>query len=290
MKSLEARLRRVPMYRLMTLTLLALVAVAFVVAMGSHFGEPFTLPAMAESLVVVTVASLGSNRVLGRLRAVTPSDESALITALLLWFLFWPTAVVADLLWLAGAAVLANASKYVITWRGRHILNPAAAGAFAVLVLQHVAGRDLSFVATWWVAREAMTPALLIGALLVLWRIRRLTAAAVFVVVATTLVVFGLQASSLVAAFGTALTSFPILFVAGYMLIEPKTFPTKRRKQIIVAVVAGLLFGYPLAIYRVVENPPVLGVFTLTPELSLLVANLVAFALTLRDRRPRTRR
>lgn len=290
MNALETRLRRVPMYRLMTLTLLALVVVAFFVALGSHFGEPFTLPAMVESLVVVVVASLGSNRILGRLRGVSPSNESALITALLLWFLFWPTAVVVDLVWLGAAAVLANASKYVIIWRGRHILNPAAAGAFAVLVLQHVAGRELSFVATWWVAREAMAPALVIGALLVLWRIRRLTVAGVFVAIATVLVVIGLHASSLVASLGTALTSFPILFAAGFMLIEPRTFPTKRRKQLVVSVVAGLLFGYPLVIYRVVETPPALGVFTLTPELSLLVANVVAFAITLRDRKPRPRR
>jgi Na+-transporting NADH:ubiquinone oxidoreductase subunit NqrB len=290
MRSIEARLRRIPMYRLMTLTLLALVVVAFFVAAGGHFSEPFTFAGMADSLIVLVGISICGNRILGRLRKIASSDESALITALLLWFLFWPTSQVVDLLWLAGAALLANASKYAITWRGRHLFNPAAAGAFAVLVLQHVAGRELSFVATWWVARESMAPAVVIGGLLVLWRIRRLTAGAVFVGLATVLVVIGLDPNSLVDAVGTALTSFPILFAAGFMLIEPKTFPVKRPKQLAVAVIAGVLFGYPLAIYRVVDTPPDLGVFALTPELALLIANLVAFAVTVRDRTRRRRR
>lgn len=290
MRSIEARLRRIPMYRVMTLTLLALVFVAFVVAAGERFAQPFSFAAMADSLIVLVGISIWANRIMGRLRGVAASDESALITALLLWFLFWPTTAVADLLWLAAAAVLANGSKYAITWRGRHLLNPAAAGAFAVLVVQHLAGRDASYLATWWIARESLSPAVVIGGLLVLWRIRRLTAAAVFVAIATGLVVFGLNANSLLDALGTALTSFPILFAAGFMLIEPRTFPVKRRKQLVVAVVAAVLFGYPLAIYRVMDSPPDIGVFTLTPELALLIANLVAFGVSFHDRKRRTRR
>ena len=59
--------------------------------------------------------------------------------------------------------MLALASKYALAWRGRHIFNPAAAGAF-------LAGLTGLNIATWWAATPAMLWLVLPGVLLVLYR------------------------------------------------------------------------------------------------------------------------
>ncbi|MGJ9412623.1 FAD-dependent oxidoreductase [Aeromicrobium sp. CF4.19] len=276
----DAMLGRVTMYRLVTILLLALTAVMVAQTAAGVFVEPFTVPGQLATLAVLLVASVVSNAVLGRLVRVRTHTESAVITALLLFMLFWPTAEMVDLAWLAGVAVLANASKYVIAWRGRHLLNPTAAGAFLAVVLQSLVGREAPINATWWIASEQMLPFVGVGALLVLWRTRRLDVGVLFIVVAAALVVWGLAAGQPVGdALRTTATAYPILFLAGFMLSEPLTLPPRRWQQLTVAGVTGVVFALPVALPRLGVVLPDLGVLTITPELALLIGNLLAFAL-----------
>jgi ferredoxin-NADP reductase len=69
-------------------------------------------------------------------------------------------------------------------------------------------------------------------------------------------------------ALTTTFTQFPLVFLAGFMLSEPLTLPPRRWQQLTVAAVVAVLFSTVFSI----------GPFTNTPELALVVGNLVAFA------------
>ncbi len=276
----DALLGRVTMYRVVTILLVALALVMIALTATGVFAEPFTVPGQLATLGVLLVASVVSNAMLARLLGVRPHTESAVITGLLLFMLFWPTTDAVDLAWLAGASALATASKYVIAWRGRHLLNPTAAGAFLLVVVQSLAGRDAPVNATWWIASEQLLPFVVVGALLVLWRTRRLDVGLLFVVVAAALVAWGLSSGQpLGEALRVTATAYPIVFLAGFMLSEPLTLPPRRWQQLTVAAATGVVFALPLALPRLGVSMPDLGVLAITPELALLAGNLLAFAL-----------
>lgn len=282
-RRLDALLGRMTMYRLVTWCLVALAAVSMIYAATGVIDPSIFGPGpMVLSLVVLLVASVVSSRLLGLLWRVRPHTESAVITALLLFFLFWPQSSVSGLSWLAASAVLANLAKYVLAFRGRHVFNPAAAGAFLVFLVQAVVGLDPGerIATTWWAASEPLLPFVLVMALLVLHRTRRLGLGAMFVVLAATLVLAGLVDAGAPVADAIELTaySYPIVFLAGFMLSEPLTLPPRRSQQLAVAAVAAVVLAWPTFQLVLAVEPLDLGLLEPTPELALLVANLVAFA------------
>jgi ferredoxin-NADP reductase len=257
----EERLGRVTMYRLLSLGLGALAAVALLLSLaGVLFVEPGPLVVSALVAVAASVASAWLLAAAFRTRAHT---ESAVITGLILLFLFWPTLEARYLGTLALAAVLANASKYLLAWRGRHVLNPAAAGALLV----GLTGWDAT---TWWVAdRWLLVPVLLLAAVIVV-RTRRYALVGTFVVVAVVAVSVRLvvEGAAGLDAVTTALVSYPVLFLGGVMLTEPLTLPPRRWQQLVEAGVVGVLM---VVSYHV-------GPLYSTPEAALVVGNLLAFA------------
>lgn len=287
---LDRQLGKVTMYRLVTIVLSALVVI-FTIFTATGVIEGLSTGDNLLALVVLLVASYVSSRLLGLVFRVRPHAESAVITGLLLYFLFVPIIPIdtGQLVWLAIAAVLAQASKYVLAWRGRHVFNPAAAGAFLVVVAQEVVGRDVRINALWQTAAtEKLFPFVVIGALLVLWRTRRLDVGLVFVVVATALILVRLldiasPDQSFVDVLKIVAYSYPIVFLAGFMLSEPLTLPPRRRQQLVVAAVTAVVFAYPTWILMVTDTPPDLGIFAISPEIALLVGNLVAFAFARRS-------
>ncbi len=260
MSWLDERLGRVTMYRLLTLGLAAIAAVAVVLAaVGKLFVSPAELLASAAVAVVASVASAWLMAALWRTRAHT---ESAVITGLILFFLFWPTTQLRYLGALALAALVANASKYLLAVRGRHVVNPAAAGAFVV----GLTGLDAT---VWWVADRWLLAVVVLVAAAVVIRTRRYALVGVFVLTAVVLVSVRLvtEGSAAGSALSTVLISYPVVFLAGVMLTEPLTLPPRRRQQIIEAVVVGVLLAVPFTF----------GPVHSTPELALLVGNLYAF-------------
>jgi ferredoxin-NADP reductase len=278
---LDRQLGRVTMYRLVTIVLLVLAAVMIAYTAAGTFHDPFTVQAELVTLAVLVIASYGSNRLLGAAWRIRPHGESAVITGLLLWFLFWPTTDGVDLVWLAGAAVLGNLSKYVLAWRGRHLFNPAAAGAFLVVVLQHVVNRTTTVDPTWWIASETLLPYVAVGAFLVLWRTRRLDLGVLFIVLSGALTVWGLSAglgSPVDEAIKTTAYSIAIVFIAGFMVSEPLTLPPRRHQQLVVSGVVAIVISYPIWISVLDRTPVDVDGIGVTQELSLLIGNLVAFA------------
>lgn len=269
---LDSALGRFTMYRLVLWVLAVLAGYSLLLEVLGWL--TFGLPEMLAHLALCLGLSYASNRAIGAVFHVRPHSESSLITGLLLYFLFWPTQFSAglqylDLAGVALACVLASASKYALAWRGRHIFNPAAAGAF-------ITGLTGLNIATWWAATPAMLWLVLPGALLVLYRVRKLLMASVFTVVAVSIVSVELLRAGMGAgeALWQAIAQRPVLFFVGFMLTEPLTLPPRRWQQLALAAVVGLLFAIP---YN-------LGFVANSPELALLVGNALAFTAGQRGR------
>jgi len=102
----------------------------------------------------------------------------------------------------------------------------------------------------------------------------------VFAVVAGALSVWGLMAFSPFSdALQFAAYSSPIVFFAGIMLSEPLTLAPRRWQQLALAVLAAVLFAWPLWTQRAFDEAVVLGPFESTYEIALVVVNVVAFLL-----------
>lgn len=269
-----AVLGRVGMYRLVLLALILLTLIAFAV---SFAGRVVATPASLALSALVLLVSVGVVDVIGHAIIRRPLRlESGAITALILLFVLFPTTDPAGLAVLALAGAAASASKFVLAPWGRHLLNPAAFGAAVVTVT----GLGSSM---WWVGTPQLAIAVLVLGLVVVWRAEKLRVALLFIVVA--IVVGSTRGLITAAQFGlaqtpgqiiwTAVASSPVLFAGLFMITEPLTLPSRRRDQIIVAIAAGALAGWPFA----------LGSFVMFPEVAILVGNLLAFALALRARR-----
>ncbi|MET0481227.1 MAG: FAD-dependent oxidoreductase [Mycetocola sp.] len=257
----DTAIGRVTMYRLVSILLGILVAVSYLLSIfGVLFFNPLELTA---GLVVAIGVSVLSNRLVAPLFRVSPHTESALITGLLLFFIMRPSIEPLELAATAVAALVATLSKYLVAVRRRHIFNPTAFG----VVVVGVTGLGVSW---WWVGSTALLPAVAIAAFLVLYRTRRFALATVFIVVSVVTIVVQLLAAGMpvAAALVTPFTSYPVVFFAAFMLTEPLTLPPRRWQQLTEAGMVGVLFALPYS----------LGPLYATPELALVVGNLLAFA------------
>lgn len=264
-------LGRVSMYRLVLMALAILAVIAFVLTLaGALAGDPLALPVTLAVLVAaIALVDVVAQRLLGRAWRI----ESALITGLILLFVLRPTLDPAGLAGIAIAGALASASKYALAWRGRHIFNPAAAGATALTVLS-IPFPDLG-ASAWWVGTPLLAlPVLVLGGI-VLVRTEKVRVVALFLLVAVavavlrTFVQYG-QAGIPVDAqtIGQVLWSSPFLLLGAFMLSEPLTLPPRRSQQYLVAALVGVLAGWPILV----------GDISLGQERALLVGNLLAFA------------
>jgi len=248
------------MYRLLLSCTAGLAVVALVCSLLGAI--PYAPSALVVSLAVALAASYGSNRVIAAMFGVVPHSESSLITGFLLFFIFPPSTQLVPVLGLTLAGLLASGSKYILAVRGRHVLNPAAAGAFLLTLTGF-------YYSAWWVGNPAMLPFAAAAAALVLHRTRRVRMGLVFLAVSCGIMVARSLAAGLplVPALVWPLTSSPAVFFAGLMLSEPLTQPPLRWQQLSFAGVVGILFSVPMHV----------GGVYIAPESALLVGNGLAF-------------
>jgi ferredoxin-NADP reductase len=251
---------RMTMYRLVLSCLAALAAVGLLCSVVGAI--TYSPAALVISLVVVLLASYGSNRAISAMFAVVPHSESSLISGFLLFFIFPPSTQRLPVLGLALAAMLANGSKYILAVRGRHLFNPAAAGAF-VLTLTGI------YYSGWWAGNPVLLPFTLVIAALILHRTRRIGMGLVFIACSAGIMVLRSLAGGidLSVALTWPLTSSPMIFFAGLMLSEPLTQPPLRWQQLTFAAIVGSLFSIPLHA----------GPIYLAPESALLIGNGLSF-------------
>lgn len=268
------RLGQVSMYRLVLLALAALAVIAFGLSFFALVvPQPLELLATAA---VLGAACVGVNAGIQTLLRMPIRHESSVITAFILLFVLRPSLEPSALIGAALAGAVAMASKYLLAWRGRHILNPAAVGA-TVLTLVSTFAPDAGLGASaWWVGSPVLALPVAVLGLLVVLRTDRVRMIAVFALVgiAASFVRQSVEATRFDLAFDPwqavvfAVGYAPILFLGAFMLSEPLTLPPRRWQQLIVAAVVGVLVGWPI---------PIADGFTLGQERALLVGNLVAF-------------
>jgi len=263
--TVDALTGQVSMYRLATLSLIAVLVLGVILGFVDLIGwDPYAILGTAG---VVVVATLGANEVAARLARVVPHRESSLITALIVVCLVPPSLTTLSLIGAAAAGIIAALSKYLIVWRGRHILNPAATGVLVASLFGLTIG-------AWWIATPAMLPVVALGALLLLDRTRRLDIG--LLLIAITVVIIGtritLSGAEPLDAYLSVLQLYPVVFLAGFMLTEPLTLPPLRWQQWLTAAVVAVAFSVPFSF----------GPFFTSPELALVLGNIVAFAVSRR--------
>ncbi|WP_300265673.1 FAD-dependent oxidoreductase [Microbacterium sp.] len=276
-----AVLGTISMYRLVLFSLVALALIALILSMFGVIVSPSPLEILASFAVLAVVISLVDAGV-QRLLHLPWRVESSLVTALILLFVMRPGLAPAALAGLALAGALASISKYLIVWRGRHIVNPAAFGAAIVSVVGSFGAFErLGTSSSWWIGTGSMAIPVAVLGLIVLWRTEKVRVVLVFVLIAigTAVVRQAVQAQQFEIAFDvTAAISFavlqtPFLFLGAFMVSEPLTSPPRRWQQFSVAALVGVLAGWPIMVG---------GLFTLGQERALLIGNLLAFAFAVR--------
>ena len=155
---IDRLLNGMTMYRLVLWWLVVLVGAA---AVFSALGVlPFNAGYILASAVFLVAMSALANEVFARVFGAAPNRESVYITALILALVISPSDTFSNLGFLAWAAILSTACKYVVAFRRRHLFNPAA---FAVVLTSFALGRS----ATWWVGSAPLLPFVLAGGFLV---------------------------------------------------------------------------------------------------------------------------
>jgi ferredoxin-NADP reductase len=254
------------MYKVVSgaLTILFVIALALSLA-GAISYSPL---AMIASLLVLGFSVWLTSLLFGLLLGVRVHTESSFITAVILFFIFTPTLEIAGLTTLLLVGIIAGASKFLLTYKGRHIFNPVAIAAFII-------GLTGIGYASWWVATPVLVlPVLLLG-YVILQKTRRFALAGTFLGVASVLVIGLLVSQGATLGEGLVLwLSWPILFFAIFMLTEPLTLPGKKWQCVAEAIVVAVLFAIPFHI----------GEFSSSPAFALVVGNLVALVFARRSR------
>lgn len=269
MNFIDRFLNSITMYRLVMYFLIALLAIA---AIFGAFGIlPYSPAAIIFSTLFLVLVAWVVNGICAAILKVPANSESVYITALILALIITPAPPTntSGVIFLAWAAVIAMASKYVLTFDKKHFFNPAA---FAVAATALVFGQT----ASWWIGGNLpMLVFVIVGGALVLRKIQRFDLAAIFLVFALASDVVTHAAFNPIMTIEQALTHTPLFFFASIMLTEPLTMPPSRRSRLAYGALVGALFSPFIAV----------GTINSSPELALLVGNVFSFIVSPRGRR-----
>jgi ferredoxin-NADP reductase len=243
----------------------ALMALLGIVAIASVFGSlAYTPLSIVSGAIIFVFVSLLTNHLLGYVFSVKTQFQSAIISGLILSFLFTPPSQASDYIAIIMISVIAMASKYILTWKGRHIFNPAALAA-VIISLTGIT------TASWWVATPVLfIPMILLGTF-TLYRTHRLTMGYLYITVAVvvSLLVTSFDSKIYLDTVWLIFTSYPILFLAYFMLSEPLTQAPRNWQRNSIAIGVAFLASIQLFV----------GNLFISPELALVIGNLAAFML-----------
>lgn len=262
MNPIDSLLNRFTMYKVVMYGLFILTFISLILSVVGWISFPVT--DLLATLILLIFSCYFINLLLAKVLNVYPNSESSVITALILYFLLWPSIKINDIIMLLTAALIAMASKYIISYRHKHIFNPAALATFSLIFLKSGA--------VWWIATPVMLPFVTVIGLLFVRKVRKFTMFFTFLIVSTlTISLFSIfKNHNLSDSLLLFINSFPVIFFGTVMLIEPLTTPPSKKLQIIYASIVGFLFSYQGS----------LGLINTSPELALLVGNLYSFAVS----------
>ena len=246
---------RLTSYRLMLYFLLALLGWGII---GSFFKNqiPYNWHEILISAGWLMAVCWGANKLIAKFLDIPANKESDLITGAILALILTPPTTARDFALLAAAGIGAMTVKYVITAYKSHIFNPAAAGAF-------IAGEVFHKYAAWWVGTKFMLPALVIGGILVLRKMKRYTLVGVFLAVYLLYLIFYTKSGGNLHFLWSEVVSTPVLFFGSVMLIEPLTSPSRSNWYLPYGVIVGVLYSVTR--------------LRISPEEALLIGNLFTF-------------
>lgn len=257
LKSLDAFLDKITMYKLVLYYLIGLLTAAVVL---SAVGDM-----QYNSLIILASAGILAascwiiNQVFAFIFNAPTNSESWLITALILALIITPKLGLYDITFLLAAAGLAMGSKYILTINDAHIFNPAA-----IAVTLTAFGPQQN--ASWWVGTAVLLPFVVIGGVLLVHKIQRWRMVGAFLVAtfAATALYTLLGHGDVGTSLKQAALSSPVFFIGFIMLTEPLTSPSTQRKQTWYGALVGALL------------PPQVHLFSFysTPELSLIIGNI----------------
>jgi ferredoxin-NADP reductase len=260
MNLIDSFLNKVTMYRLMVygLGIISVLAIFFA-AIGRLPMDPLH---MVLSGGILGVSCLVTEFVMSRIWRRPFNAESWLITAMIIFLIFPTPSTVLGAVTLGIVGGVSSASKYLISWHGKHIFNPAA---FAV-ALVGILNIDT---ASWWVGNNVLWPFTLIFGLLVVRKIRRFTLLITFAVVAIVLQVITFAATGVpvLSNMQSVLVASPLIFLGTIMLTEPATMPPRRSLQVVFAALVAILY---IEAWKV-------GPVVIYAEVALLIGNIFAF-------------
>lgn len=250
-------LDKITSYKLVLYCLYAMLGWALIV---SSFGKlPLNWYDIAASAAFLVAVAWTLGWALGRFLDIANNKESDLITALILALILSPGHSLNHFIILSGASIAAVASKYVLTIYRRHIFNPAAFGAF-------ISGAIFHSYTSWWVGTSAITPVVVISAVLILRKMKRFTMVGMFILVYIASIVITSKSYGYdTHALWLGISATPLLFFASVMLIEPLTSPTAWPKYLSYVLVVGFFYSFTK--------------FRISPEQSLLIGNGLAFVI-----------
>ena len=269
LRFIDIFLDRITMYRLVLYYLIFLFVLSL--AFGYTGMLPYSPASLALTASALLVYSWAANMLFARIFKVAANTESVYITALILVLIISPAkpaAFLAFIPFLIWAAVWAQASKFIANIGGKHIFNPAA---FAVALT----ALSINQSASWWVGTPVMLPAVLIGGLLVIRKVRRFDAAVAFVTGALlTIFLLTVGKGNTILTLQRCVVYSPLVFFAAIMLTEPLTMPPERSSRIVYGFLVGWMFAPQTH----------LGSFYFTPELALLAGNLYSYIVSPKGR------
>ena len=146
------------------------------------------------------------------------------ISGLILTLVFSPNL---PLYYIAATAVLAQVLKHIIRYNNNNIFNPASLAMIIVFLFVPAE--------VWW--GNKLYEALILG-LLVSWRIKRLPASITFMIAYMVFSIFIVPGTDVQGALDLALAW---VFLAFFMLVEPRTSPRSLKAQVIYGALVALI-------------------------------------------------
>lgn len=265
MNFIDNFLNRITMYRLVLYYLIGLLAIAVVFgAFGILPYNPIDIIFTAFFLVFVAWVA---NGILAALFKAHPNTESAYITALILALIIDPGSYTnaSFVMFLVWAAVLAMASKYILSLDKKHIFNPVA---IAVVITALALGQS----ASWWVGGNLpLMVFVLVGGFLIVRKIQRFDLALTFLIAAFVSDILTHPTIDPFTTMEKAIFHTPLFFFAAIMITEPLTTPPTRVWRIEYAALVGLIFSPAIHLF---------GPLYSTPELALVIGNIFSYVVS----------
>jgi Na+-translocating ferredoxin:NAD+ oxidoreductase RnfD subunit len=191
-----------------------------------------------ERMLLALGTALATEYLLSRwMRGMWPNPLSAYVSGNSVVILTKPPS---EQLWMFPAgAFLSIASKYVLTWKGRHLWNPTNFGICAMLFL---APQSMALLSHEWGNSPWIIAVIWSVGLMVVWR------AKVLHITLTYLAAFALLAAARAPIVGTSWIT-ELIPVTGpmyqlfmfFMITDPRTIPRGRSRQVLVTVLIALL-------------------------------------------------